>query len=379
MESLDAYMNFENSYKQQYIQNNIHLNNESSTTEILSCVHTDVDIVLESLGVSPRKLGYKYWKDAVFLFVHYDKKPVKICSEIYAVIGKKYGKTDISVERAMRLCFENVMYYVSKSEPNYISLFLKNHLLYPHNSELLIKITELIVSRKFQKEKQKSLWQKFSVSQKLFCIKYNVKKQLLIFDEIKYQLKKGKGLCLTFLLCVIVGIVLGVIIALSTGDYVNLLNSNSKVLFEMINGTVEGSKLFWSKLISMIVPLLLIFVLNLNFYVGLVSFLFITYQSALFVMTFMAIISVFGVSGVFSAILIFLPLNVCFLFTLVIFSCVCLIRSQNADKAKIFNFGLSDSWFLISICVCVCACVLICIIGVYIYPLFLKNTMFLIF
>lgn len=154
MENLDAYMSFENSYKQQYIQNNILLNSDSNTTDILTCVHSDVDKVLSALNISPSKLGYKYWKDAVFLFVLYDKNPVRVCFDIYPVIAKKYNKTDISVERAMRLCFENAMYYVSKQEPNMISTFLKKNLLYPHNSELMIKITELIVSRKFQKEKQ---------------------------------------------------------------------------------------------------------------------------------------------------------------------------------------------------------------------------------
>lgn len=157
MESLDAYMNFESSYKQQYIQNNILLNSGSTTVDILSCVHTDVDLVLSSLNISPSKLGYKYWKDAVFLFINYDRVSVKICTDIYPVIAKKYHKSDISVERAMRLCFENAMYYASKSEQNFISIFLKKHLLFPHNSELMIKISELIVSRKFQKEKQKLL------------------------------------------------------------------------------------------------------------------------------------------------------------------------------------------------------------------------------
>lgn len=154
MESLKDYMSFENSYKRQYIQNNEILNENSKTTDILKCVHQDTDIVLEMINISPSKSGYKYWKDAVFLFMNYEKQNIKICSEIYPVIAQKYHKTDISVERAMRLCFENAMYYVSKNEPNFVTMFLKKHLLYPRNSEILIKLVEMICSRKFQKEKQ---------------------------------------------------------------------------------------------------------------------------------------------------------------------------------------------------------------------------------
>ncbi len=63
----------------------------------------------------------------------------------------------MSVERAMRLCFENVLYYCSKMEPNFVVEFFRNFLLHPHNSTLLIKIVELISSAEFQKRKQTSL------------------------------------------------------------------------------------------------------------------------------------------------------------------------------------------------------------------------------
>ena len=59
------------------------------------------------------------------------------------------------VDRAMRRCFENVLYFTSKNENNFICTYLKNTVLYPHNSELIVKITELISSRKFQQNKLK--------------------------------------------------------------------------------------------------------------------------------------------------------------------------------------------------------------------------------
>jgi hypothetical protein len=59
------------------------------------------------------------------------------------------------VNKAMRRCFENVLYYASKNEENYICLYLKNTLLFPHNSEIIVKIVELISSKKFQENKLK--------------------------------------------------------------------------------------------------------------------------------------------------------------------------------------------------------------------------------
>lgn len=155
MESLETYMAFENSYKERYLQNSEDLSKNPSVKEILQAVQFDVDVVLSALSISPNKLGYSYWKDAVYLFITYDKQSVKICSEIYSVIAVKYKKTSISVERAMRLCFENAMYYISKTEPNFITTFMKKYLLYPKNNQLLIKIVELISMRRFQKEKRK--------------------------------------------------------------------------------------------------------------------------------------------------------------------------------------------------------------------------------
>ena len=67
--------------------------------------------------------------------------------------AKKYGVTTMSIDRAMRRCFENVLYYITKNENNFICSYLKNSVLYPHNSELIVKIVELISSRRFQQKK----------------------------------------------------------------------------------------------------------------------------------------------------------------------------------------------------------------------------------
>ena len=89
----------------------------------------------------------------MFLFILNNGEQISICNDIYPAIAKRYDKTAMSVERAMRMCFENAMYYSVKKEETFVYDHIKNYLLYPHNSEILVKLAELVVSKEFQKIK----------------------------------------------------------------------------------------------------------------------------------------------------------------------------------------------------------------------------------
>ena len=154
MENIESYLNLNISYKDFYIENNAELSkNTCSTEEIYIAVSLDVDIVFSALNILPSKSGYLFWKDAIFLYMILEKKKISICNDIYPLISKKYGTTKMCIDRAMRRCFENVLYFASKNENNFICTYLKNTVLYPHNSELIVKIVELISSKKFQQNK----------------------------------------------------------------------------------------------------------------------------------------------------------------------------------------------------------------------------------
>lgn len=51
---------------------------------------------LDNVSISPKAVGYQYLVDAIFMFI---KQPVQ---NVCVIIGKKYGKTESSVERAMQ-------------------------------------------------------------------------------------------------------------------------------------------------------------------------------------------------------------------------------------------------------------------------------------
>lgn len=204
-------------------------------------------------------------------------------------------------------------------------------------------------------------------------------KLLFAFDELKYNLKKDKTVCLAFFVSFLLGIVIGVIIAITSDSYINILSSSGNIFTKMINGSSETSKLFWSSIFKMIVPLILIFVCSLNFYSGLISFVVVFYQSVMFVLSLVATISLSGFAGIFVVIFVYLPLNICFLFALTLFAINCMTRSKQSLKLKNFSEGFNSSWFWFGVVASLSLVLLVCVFGAWIYPLFLKNAMFLIF
>lgn len=153
MEITDTYLNFKPTYKYYYLKNNNIDSSKISNEDLFLMLMQDIDIIFNYLKISPSKTGYAYWKDAVLLSVLCEKEHLSICNDIYPMIAKKYNKSTISIERAMRLCFEDAMYN-SRGDENFIVLFLKHFLIQPQNSKLLMKIVELVVSVEFKRFKK---------------------------------------------------------------------------------------------------------------------------------------------------------------------------------------------------------------------------------
>lgn len=148
--TIDSYLAMHFSNKYYYIVNNPEISDENlSLDSLYHNVKQDLGIIFRVLKISPNKNGYVYWFDAVFLNIITEKSHISICKDIYSVIAMKYNTTSMAVERAMRLCFENTMYDLSKQDDNYVIAYFRNSLVYPHNSEILSKLTELMISKEF--------------------------------------------------------------------------------------------------------------------------------------------------------------------------------------------------------------------------------------
>ena len=197
--------------------------------------------------------------------------------------------------------------------------------------------------------------------------------------DIKIHLKQNKGLYFCFVFSMLVGLVVGFVIVASNDSYLALLTSDNKVLYSIINGTAKSAELFWRKFLNFIIPLALIFLLSLNHYAGYLSMVLVGYQSSLFVMSSCSIISVYGVSGVLNFLFLSLPINVLYLLTLIFYSVVCLKRSKQAATRKSICFGMSDHLFLLQVVICFLIVSGLVFVGTIIFPLFIKNAIFIIF
>lgn len=152
MENTESYLNFRPTHVDYYMKNNYIDGNKITTDELYLRIMQDIELALRALKIQTSRIGYAYWKDAILYCILTDKDRLSVCYEVYPMVAKKHGCTTISVERVMRLCFENTLYYV-KNDTNYITSFMKHYLVTPHNGQLLSKFVELIISSEFRRFK----------------------------------------------------------------------------------------------------------------------------------------------------------------------------------------------------------------------------------
>ena len=179
-------------------------------------------------------------------------------------------------------------------------------------------------------------------------------------------------------MCIFIGVVIGLIIVFSNENYHLILSSRNKLLYSYINGSAEIGELFWGQLLKFLTPLILIFVCCLNMYLGVISFIFITYQSALLVLTSSALISLYGFSGVLNVLLVILPINLLYFVLLGFFVVLNFKRSLLARRYKYFSYGFNREFF-ICLALGFITAFIISIVSSFIYPIFIKNAIYNIF
>ncbi len=197
--------------------------------------------------------------------------------------------------------------------------------------------------------------------------------------DIRHHFKKNSSYYFSFLVFALFGIVIGTIVVCGGDSYIHILTSESKVLYGFINGTAGVSGIFWKKFLGFFVPILLVFLLSLNYYLSLTSFVIVTYQSALLIMSSAALISIYGFSGVLNVLFLLLPINLLYMALLIVFSVICISRSKQGAKSKYFAYGFNDEAFWLQIVLCVLVALLLAFVATVILPIFLKNAIFIIY
>ena len=196
--------------------------------------------------------------------------------------------------------------------------------------------------------------------------------------DVRFHIKQNRKIYFMLFLCLIIGLVFGIVVAASSDEFLNLITSKNKTLYSYINGSADYFKVFWKRFLIFLAPVLLIVALGVCAYVSLFAGLFLSYQTALFVLSCTAMIKVYGLTGFLSVLFFVLPVNLIYLSILVFLSCFCITRSFIALKNKRFWMGF-DEVFFIKLFPVIFLLLILSFVSCVVVALFLKNANFLLY
>ncbi|MBP3581688.1 MAG: hypothetical protein J6J33_02930 [Clostridia bacterium] len=226
--------------------------------------------------------------------------------------------------------------------------------------------------------KETSISLKFSGIISVFGINYIVKISLPTSSEIRRYLYNNKAYYIYFSMFFFIGIVVGIILSLTNESFYELLSSNKKMVFSIMNGTIDYLSLFWKLLFQFFVPMVILFALNLNFYLGKLSYIFVSYQALSMVVSFSAIIGSFGLFGIINILIILLPINILYFLVLFYFGAVLRNRSKIARRSR-FVFDGFDNEFLLKMLFGLLVILVLSLFAGLVLPVFLKTFSFIIY
>lgn len=193
-------------------------------------------------------------------------------------------------------------------------------------------------------------------------------------DEIEIHIRDHSKFYLFSGVVSVLGIIVGIFISLSNLNYLSILKSSDKILFDYITGSVDYISIFYTRLKDSFIFIIVLFLFNLSVYSSFLGYIFIGYQMSLIVLSCKAVVSLFGFSGVLNALLIIIPINLLLGFNMVVYNSVLSRRVFYAHKYKVKfkdSFCEDGTWkyCLMSIIFAL----IICILSSFILPLLFKS------
>lgn len=203
-------------------------------------------------------------------------------------------------------------------------------------------------------------------------------KDFSLFD-LKYYFKKNKKIYLFFLFFFFIGLIVGVLVAVSSDSYLSLLSTKDKIFYDYVNGKIDFSREVMKLIYNFLAFQIVVFLLNLNFYTGLLSYVLVSYQTALMFLSMVAIVSQMGFSGILRIILLMLPINLVLVASGILFSGFCLVRSYNAKINKRFSYSFESKSFWIIVLLFVLFGILFSYLINFLFVVILKRRFFIMF
>ncbi len=181
-------------------------------------------------------------------------------------------------------------------------------------------------------------------------------------------------------ICLIIGIIVGVILICGEKSYLGLLSTNNQTLFGYITGSANSFSLFYKRLFLGLLAILILFVCCLHYFSCFLAFAYMAYQSALCTLTIGSIVSLYGLSGIFNCIFLLVPANLVLFTLFIMFISVFYSRAKMQYKYK-QNFidSFKQSQFNIKLCLLLGVFLVVNIVLGLILPLIIKAIFIVIY
>lgn len=179
-------------------------------------------------------------------------------------------------------------------------------------------------------------------------------------------------------LCILGGIIGGIVIASVYGANSSILKSADENLYDFVVGDVQFGTLFASKALDVIVVFFILFLFNCVYFTSFLSYIFIFYQSFLFSYSVMSIVGLYGLKSLFNVLLFLLPMNLMFLLSMVCCAVILIKRAklQYTEKLPFWkSFQVQNTWKNYALCF-LFALAIVCI-NAFIVPLLSKSFVFI--
>lgn len=195
------------------------------------------------------------------------------------------------------------------------------------------------------------------------------------------HMSRKKAIYSALVLCFLIGVVIGVIVEITSSIGSLFLSDKSNSFFDFATNDVSTVDFFVDQLKNMLIAFFIIFATNLSIYSSFLNFIFLGYQGLLLSSSCGAIISSYGLLGIVNVVLIIVPINLALFVFYLAASELCFSRASDAKRYSI-NFKQSFAFqrhLVRNLLVCFVLALAVCIVVSLILPLILKSVLFVAF
>ena len=172
-------------------------------------------------------------------------------------------------------------------------------------------------------------------------------------------------------ICVVIGIIIGIVIHIS-GDYTAIFSSSTVSLNALIIGEYSSIGLFFSSFFKLLLPILIIFIFSLNKFSSILNFVYLAYQGLLLGGSLASVVIDYGITGTLNAIIFIAPVNLINL-TILTYASALFIKRREYSKKFRKSILQGVAYYLSEHIGLLLGVIVSCVIYGVIYPILLRS------